>query len=184
MLADQGFILHQRRAGHHVADFLGRAAHVDVDDLGAVVDVVAGRFGHHLRVGAGDLHRDRRDFALVVGAAQRLGAAVEQRVRGDHFGHRQPGAHFLAQLAERTVRHAGHGGDEQIVAQREADEFHGRATRGSANCTAAGRSKAADFTRVGAQKIVKSRSELRLAAARLHRNVELHVGRRWRRGCR
>ena len=33
--ANQRLVLQQRRARHHVADFLGRAAHVDVDDLRA-----------------------------------------------------------------------------------------------------------------------------------------------------
>jgi hypothetical protein len=60
---DQRLVLHQRRAGHHVADLLGRAAHVDVDDLRAAIDVVARGFGHHGRIGAGDLHRDRIHFA-------------------------------------------------------------------------------------------------------------------------
>src|SRR5690606_33711842 len=50
---DQWLVLHQRGAGHHVAHLLGRAAHVDVDDLGAVVGVVLGGFGHHRGVGAG-----------------------------------------------------------------------------------------------------------------------------------
>ena len=38
----------------------------------------------------------------------------------------EPGAQVLAQLAERTIRHAGHGGDEQIVAELETGKFHGR----------------------------------------------------------
>jgi hypothetical protein len=41
MRPTSGSSLQQRRAGHHVADLLRRAAHVDVDDLRAVVDVVA-----------------------------------------------------------------------------------------------------------------------------------------------
>ena len=40
-LQRQRLVLHQGRAGPLVADFLGRAAHVDVDDLRAAVDVVA-----------------------------------------------------------------------------------------------------------------------------------------------
>jgi hypothetical protein len=79
----------------------------------------------------------------VVGAAQRLGAAVEQRVRGDHFGDGQAGAHLLAQLAERTIRDAGHGGDEQIVAKLKPQIPWA--------CEGAGKTgEAAHFTRVGA----------------------------------
>ncbi len=44
---------------HLVADLLGRATHVDVDDLRAVVDVVGGRPRPSSRIGAGNLHRDR-----------------------------------------------------------------------------------------------------------------------------
>src|SRR6185312_2969698 len=41
---DQRLVLQQRRARPYVADLLRRAAHVDVDDLGAVVGVVARGF--------------------------------------------------------------------------------------------------------------------------------------------
>jgi len=124
MRATSGFVLHQRRAGHDVADLLRRAAHVDVDDLGTAVGVVACGFGHHRRVGAGDLDRDRLDFAVVVGAAPGLLAAVEQRVGGDHLGHGQPCAHLFAQLAERAIRDPGHRSKDEVVAQSEAGKLH------------------------------------------------------------
>ena len=60
MRRDQRLVREQRRAGRGVADLLRRAAHVDVDDLRAALDVVARGLGHHRRIGAGDLHRDRR----------------------------------------------------------------------------------------------------------------------------
>jgi hypothetical protein len=60
----QRLVLHQRAAGPLVAHLLGRAAHVDVDDLRAAVDVVLRRLGHHGGVGAGDLHRDRPRLAV------------------------------------------------------------------------------------------------------------------------
>ena len=53
-----GLVLHQGRTGPGVAHLLGRAAHVDVDDLRPALEVVARRLGHLLRVDAGDLHRD------------------------------------------------------------------------------------------------------------------------------
>jgi len=65
----------------------------------------------------------------MVGAAKRLGTAIEQRVRGDHFGDGQAGSHFFAQLTERTIGDPGHGRDEQIVAKLKTGKFHGR-TRG------------------------------------------------------
>jgi hypothetical protein len=122
--ARPGLVLQQRRAGHDVADLLRRAAHVDVDDLGAVVDVVARRLGHHRRVGAGDLHADRLDLALVVGTSARLRRTVKQRVRGHHLGHRHARAQSLAQLAERPIGDARHGRDDQVVAEGVRADAH------------------------------------------------------------
>ena len=144
--ADQRLVLEQGRPGHHVADLLGGAAHVDVDDLGAAVDVVARRFRHHFRHRSGDLHGNRRDLTVVIGPSLRLGAAVKQRIRGDHLGYGQPRPQLLAELAERTVRDAGHGRDEQIVPERKAEIVHG---------VGASVRRAGDFTDFIAQKIVK-----------------------------
>ena len=113
----QRLVLQQRRTRGHVAHFLGRAAHVDVDDLRAVRHVVASGFGHHGRIGAGDLHGNRLDLARVVGAAHGLFAFPQLRVRGDHFRHRIARAQPFAQLPERPVGYAGHGGDEQVITQ-------------------------------------------------------------------
>ena len=75
---DQRFVLEQRGARHHVAHFLRRAAHVDVDDLRAFVDVVPGGVGEHLRVRARDLHGYRFDFAIVIRTAARFFRAAQQ----------------------------------------------------------------------------------------------------------
>ena len=64
------FILHQRRARKHVADFLRRAAHVDVDDLRAALDVDRAASRHQRRVAADDLHCARLVLAGVIGAAR------------------------------------------------------------------------------------------------------------------
>ena len=63
--ADELLILHQCRAGGLVADLLGGAAHVDVDDLRAEFDVPPRRFGQHLRIAAGYLHGAGLRIALV-----------------------------------------------------------------------------------------------------------------------
>ena len=116
-LQRQGFVLHQRRAGPLVADLFGRAAHVDVDDLRASVDVVGRGVGHHLRVGAGDLHRDWRGFALMVGAARGFQRVPQVAARGHHLADRIAGAELFAQLTKRPVGDAGHGRDKHIVRQ-------------------------------------------------------------------
>jgi len=67
-LRDQLLVLHQGGAGCLVADFLGRTAHVDVDDLRAQFDVANGRFGQHLGVAAGDLYRAGLGLAVMLQA--------------------------------------------------------------------------------------------------------------------
>src|SRR5690606_3034101 len=56
---DENFVTQQRGTGCLLHDLLHRAAHVDVDDFGAVRHIQACCFGHCLRVAAGDLHTAR-----------------------------------------------------------------------------------------------------------------------------
>ncbi len=105
---DQVLIAHQRRAGPGVADFLGRTAHVDVDDLRTVVHVVAGRLGQLLRLGAGDLHADRVRLTGMVHAVQRFAGIPEARVGDGHLRGGQARAQLFAQQAEGLVGDTGH----------------------------------------------------------------------------
>src|SRR5690606_38077849 len=91
---------------------LGRAAHVDIDDLGPVVTVPAGGIGHHLGITTGDLHRAGAGFAAVVQTLAGLAAVPQACVAGDHLGDDQPGTKLPAHAAERTIRNAGHGGQD------------------------------------------------------------------------
>jgi hypothetical protein len=129
---DQRLVAQQRRPGGLVADLLRRAAHVDVDDLGAAVDLVAGGRGHHLRVGAGDLHRDRRRFAAMIRAAARRLGCAEPRVRRHHLRNREPGPEALAEAAEGSIRDAGHRRDEKIIPQHVRADPH--ASNGEIYC--------------------------------------------------
>jgi hypothetical protein len=52
-------IAHQRRAGSAVDHVLGRAPHIDVDDVGAETLGDARAFGHPARFAAGELHHVR-----------------------------------------------------------------------------------------------------------------------------
>ena len=102
----------QRRAGRRVADLLRRAAHVDVDDLRAALDVVARRVGHQSpdrrRRSARRSARPRRAWSVrrrdFVGAPQ-------LRIRRHHLRHRVAGAQALAEHAERTIGDARHRRD-------------------------------------------------------------------------
>ena len=120
----QGLVAQQRRPGGPVADLLRGAAHVDVDDLGAAVDVFARGIRHHGRIGAGDLHRDRLGLAAMVGAAARLLGRAQARVRRHHFRHREPRAEALAELAEGPIGHACHRCDKKAVPQHVRADLH------------------------------------------------------------
>src|SRR5690606_38511442 len=102
-------VAQQGGAGGLVAHLLGRAAHVDIDDLGPVVTVPAGGIGHHLGITTGDLHRAGAGFAAVVQTLAGLAAVPQACVAGDHLGDDQPGTKLPAHAAERTIRNAGHG---------------------------------------------------------------------------
>ena len=111
----QRFVLHERGSGPFVADLLGRAAHVDVNDLRATVHVEARGLRHHRGVGARDLHRNRARLAVVVGAARGLECVPQIRAGSHHLADRIACTQPFAQLAKRAVRHTGHGRDKQIV---------------------------------------------------------------------
>ena len=120
----QVFVLQQGRTAPVVAHLLHRAAHVDVDDLGAPLHIETGAVGQVLGIGARDLHRFRLHFARMVGAAAAFFAGPQAGIRGRHLGHGVARAQLLAQLAEGTVRHARHGRDEHIITQQVRTDLH------------------------------------------------------------
>ena len=69
--------------------------------------------------------------SFVVGPARSLEAVPQVLARGHHLAHRIARPQRLAQLAEGSVRHARHGGDEQTVRQRELAYVHGGTGVGS-----------------------------------------------------
>ena len=101
-------IAHQRRAGVAVDDLLHRAAHVDVDDRCAALLVELCRFGHHLRLAAGELERHRLLGRIPQRLLQRLAGLADHRLAGDHLADRQPRAIALDDPPERQVGDARH----------------------------------------------------------------------------
>src|ERR1022692_1247851 len=83
--AHQRFVLHQRGPRGDVTDLLRRTAHVDVDDLRASIDVIARRIGHLRGIGAGDLHDDRLDLAVMIHSPLRLARIPKLRIRRYHL---------------------------------------------------------------------------------------------------
>ena len=114
----QGLVLHQGRTCPFVAHLLGRAAHVDVDDLRAALDVVDSGFGHHGRIRACNLHGNRARLTRVVGSAAGLEAVPQVFARCHHLTDRIACPQGLAQLAKWPVRYARHGSNKQVVSQR------------------------------------------------------------------
>ena len=121
---DQRFVLQQCRTRHHIADFFRRATHVDIDDLRALIDVVTRGVGKHLRIRAGDLHRDRIDFTVVVGTTLGFFRTPQQGIARHHLRHRHAGAHRLAQLTERAISHARHRCHDEVVFQLMRADAH------------------------------------------------------------
>ena len=77
---DQGLITQQRGSGHDIADLFGRTAHVDIDDLCALIDIESCCSCHLHGIGSGNLYSDWCDLAGMVDTAAGLAAAPEQRI--------------------------------------------------------------------------------------------------------
>ena len=126
------FVLHQRRASPFIADFFGRAAHVDVNDLCAPVHVVGRSVIHHLRVRARNLHCNRLGLAVVVGASGGFQAVPQIAARGDHFTDRITGTQPFAEHAKRPVRDTRHWRSKHVVGQNVGSDIHGAGDGGRA----------------------------------------------------
>ncbi len=69
---DPCFVAQQRGARCLVTDLLGRAAHVDIDDLGATIDIELSRLRHQPRFGSQDLGDTRFRLSVKITLQQRL----------------------------------------------------------------------------------------------------------------
>jgi hypothetical protein len=95
-------IAHQRRARRAVRHLLRRAAHVDVDDVGALPFGDARALRHPIRLAAGKLH-DMDADAAAFAAHGGFALALHQTRAGGHLRHDQTRAQALGQPAERRV---------------------------------------------------------------------------------
>ena len=100
-------IAHQRRAGGAVGHLLGRAAHVDVDDVRALRLGDAGAFRHPMRLAAGELH-DVDGDALSLAAHARFALALDECGARGHFRNHQTRAVAFREPAEGRVGDARH----------------------------------------------------------------------------
>ncbi len=96
---------------HHL---LHRAAEVDVDELGPVVlGDERGGLRHGVGIGAVDLDADRPLDLLELGALESVPDPAADGLGGEELGQHDVGPHPPADLAERRLRHPGHGGQEE-----------------------------------------------------------------------
>ena len=116
-------VAHQGGAGAPLEHLVRRAAHVDVDQVGAeLLDHPRG-VGHGAGVGAVDLDRQRPLLVDEVHQASRLGVARDDRLGGDELHRHQPDAADAAhQEAEVAIGHAGHGREEERWIDRDRSE--------------------------------------------------------------
>ena len=104
-------IAQQGRAARRLDDLGHRAAHVDVDDIGAGRLRHPGRLRHHPGVAPHQVHRDRRLIPIEVHQPERFPMPADERLAADHLGAGQPGAELPSDLSEGRVGDARHRGD-------------------------------------------------------------------------
>ena len=117
-------LAHQAAAGVVLRDFRHRAAHVDVDDVGAhAFDDLRG-IGHLLRIAAEDLDRDGTLFLGVLGVLERAIDPAHESLGAHHLGDDQAApAAALHQAAEGGIRHARHGGERERLRELDVPIF-------------------------------------------------------------
>ena len=144
----------QRRAGARLHHLGHRAAHVEVDQVGAARGGRGRGGAHHVGVLAEELDGDRPARALVGVDDQQLleGApvAVVDGVRGDHLADRQAGAVALGLQAHEPVADPGQRREHDAVGDGDAAELPGVA-------------EGAHGTRLGRSRLPGERSSLALA---------------------
>jgi len=100
------------------------AAHVQVDDVRALVRQNAGGLGQVLGLGAQDLHGDGLLLGQVGGDLHRALAVVDQGLGADLLARGQRAAELLADQAERGVGNARHGSETDGTSRWMGADVH------------------------------------------------------------
>ena len=91
-----------------------RTSHVDVDDLSALLHIVAGSKRHHLGVGSGNLDRSQATFCRVIHSHPGFLGIPDIRV-GQHLGNGHAGAQSQTKFTKWSVCYTGHRSHNQGV---------------------------------------------------------------------
>ena len=131
-------VAHQRRAGQLARDLAGRAAHVDVDDVGAQLFRHARPFRHPARLAARQLYDERSKIPANCPFAHAV-TVLDQVLARHHLRGDEGGAQKMRLAAERQVGHARHRRQQHVAGQRvpaDANVPHHR-RRGGRTCAVA-----------------------------------------------
>ena len=110
-------VAHQRRAGLAAGHLSRRAAHIDVDDVGARRVGEARARLHPARLAAGELDDEGEDLAVALGLANGFGAAPDKLLAGGHLRDHEPCAEPRDRAPERQVGDARQGRQRDVVLQ-------------------------------------------------------------------
>ncbi|MNV76711.1 hypothetical protein D3C71_1700820 [compost metagenome] len=94
-LFNQIRVLQQSRPCKFPVHFLGRATHIDVDDLCTAGHVNTRRCGHIIRIASGNLHGADPWFIAMDHTQTRLIRPPHLRIGGEHFGYSHPSTHCM-----------------------------------------------------------------------------------------
>ena len=105
-------VVEQGRAGAGLRDLAHGAAEVDVDDVGAGGGDHPRCLGHHRRLGAEDLDRQRVLVRADPEISERALVSMLDAGAGDHLGADQPCPEAASLAAERLDAHSRHRGQD------------------------------------------------------------------------
>jgi hypothetical protein len=106
------------------ASFCG-TPHVDVDNLCAAIDAGTCRERQLPGLGSRDLHRDRLGVEIEIEPVAGFGGLPQARVGRSHLGGGHAGTEVPAELAERFVRDAGHGRENERAVEFVGSDCQG-----------------------------------------------------------
>lgn len=115
---DLGRLPEQGAAGAAADHLFHRASHVDIDQI-AVRLHHPGRFGDQRRIVAEQLDTERAVLRRALQQLERFFPLADQAVDADHLGKAEGRSLLAGEQAERQVGDTGHGGEQQIVGQRQ-----------------------------------------------------------------
>jgi hypothetical protein len=121
----QRLILQQGGAAEFAANFFCGTAHVQIDDLRALIDIETGRFGQRRGIGTRELYHPWLRLSLMAHAQPGLGRVPQADIGCQHLGRGQSRPQLAAQNPERPICHAGHRREHETARDLDAAQAPG-----------------------------------------------------------